>query len=89
MEGDAPTPRQCRELAACYTACLDLARQYGLESLVFCCISTGVFHFPNALAARIAVETVLEALGTAPFATVIFDVFTDKDEHLYRKLLGY
>ncbi|MBD5627167.1 MAG: protein-ADP-ribose hydrolase [Desulfovibrio sp.] len=89
VEGDAPTPRQCRELAACYAACLDLARHHGLESLAFCCISTGVFHFPNALAARIAVETVLEALGTAPFATVIFDVFTDKDEQLYRKLLGY
>lgn len=89
VKGDAPTPAQRRELAACYTACLDLARRYELESLAFCCISTGVFHFPNALAARIAVETVLDSISRAPFGTVIFDVFTDTDEQLYRKLLGY
>lgn len=87
--GYGPSRAQCRELAACYTACLDRARYHGLESLAFCCISTGVFHFPNALAARIAVEIVRESLRRAPFATVIFDVFTDADEHLYRKLLGY
>lgn len=89
VEGSAPTPGQCRELACCYTACLELARQHRLKSLAFCCISTGVFHFPNALAARIAVETVRDFLGQQPFATVIFDVFTDTDENLYRALLGY
>ncbi len=53
-----PTKEQEEQLAQCYRACLDLAEQNGLESIAFCCISTGVFHFPNELAARIAIETV-------------------------------
>lgn len=89
VDRGAPTPAQCRQLASCYTSCLELAREYGLRSLAFCCISTGVFHFPQALAAKIAVATVRDFLEHDPFATVIFDVFTDTDEMLYRRLLGY
>lgn len=89
VAGHEPTPAQCQELAACYTSCLELARRHELKSIAFCCISTGVFHFPQDLAARIAVETVRGFLDRAPFMTVIFDVFTDTDEQLYRKLLGY
>lgn len=88
VAGHDPTPSQCRELAACYTSCLELARRHELESIAFCCISTGVFHFPQDVAARIAVETVRGFLEQAPRMTVIFDVFTDTDEQLYRKLLG-
>lgn len=89
LPGGAPTPPQCRQLAACYTACLELAREQGLRSVAFCCISTGVFHFPQEFAARIAVATVRGFLERAPGLTVIFDVFTDTDETLYQKLLGY
>ena len=39
-------------------ACLALAEAHGLASVAFCCISTGEFHLPNDLAARIAVDTV-------------------------------
>ena len=45
-------------LASCYQACLSLAAEHGLESVAFCCISPGEFHFPNAEAAAIAVQTV-------------------------------
>lgn len=89
VEGSRPTPQQCRQLASCYTSCLELAREHGLDSLAFCCVSTGVFHFPQKLAAEIAVQTVCDVMGQKPFATVIFDVFTDTDEALYRTLLGY
>lgn len=47
-------------LRSCYQSCLDLAEEKGIESIAFCCISTGVFCFPNARAAEIAVETVKE-----------------------------
>ena len=40
---------------SCYRSCLELAAQKGIESLAFCCISTGEFHFPNVSAAEIAV----------------------------------
>ena len=49
-------------LASCYRSCLELAAENGLESVAFCCISTGEFHFPNDLAAEIAVRTVKEFL---------------------------
>ena len=89
MEGAEPTPLQCRQLANCYTSCLNLAKSHGLRSIAFCCISTGVFHFPQNLAAQIAVETVRGFLRERHFDTVVFDVFTDADETLYRALLGY
>ena len=44
-------------LASCYRSCLELAAENNLESVAFCCISTGEFHFPNELAAEIAIET--------------------------------
>ena len=57
--------------------------------MAFCCISTGEFHFPNAEAARIAVETVTEFLKeySGEFDRVIFNVFKDIDKELYEKEL--
>ncbi|MDO4962173.1 MAG: protein-ADP-ribose hydrolase [Eubacteriales bacterium] len=75
-------------LASCYTSCLDLAAENGLESVAFCCISTGVFHFPNQRAAEIAVQTVREYLKKdSSVKKVIFNVFKDMDEQIYRELL--
>ena len=76
-------------LASCYRSCLALAAENNLESVAFCCISTGEFHFPNDLAAQIAVETVKEFLKTqTSVKKVIFNVFKDLDKAIYEKLLG-
>ena len=76
-------------LASCYTACLALAAEHGLESVAFCCISTGEFRFPNRAAAGIAVETVARFLARpTSIRKVIFNVFKEKDAALYRALLG-
>ena len=76
-------------LASCYRSCLELAAENGLESVAFCCISTGEFHFPNALAAEIAVETVREFLKKqTSVKKVIFNVFKDLDKEIYARLLG-
>ncbi len=50
-------------LASCYRACLDLAAQHGLASLAFPAISTGIYGFPAARAARIAVQAIREHLA--------------------------
>ena len=82
-----PTKEQEEQLAACYRSCLDLAEKSGLESIAFCCISTGVFHFPNELAARIAIETV-KSYPRHALKTIVFNVFLDKDRDIYEQLLG-
>ena len=77
------------ELASCYRACLELAAEHKLESVAFCCISTGEFHFPNREAAEIAVKTVTDFLRRdVPIKKVIFNVFKDVDETIYRRILG-
>lgn len=90
--GEYPTEKDCRLLADCYRNCLALADEKGLESIAFCCISTGEFHFPQDEAAEIAVATVrayLEAHPDASIKAVVFNVFKDKDYYLYKDLLGY
>ena len=76
-------------LASCYRSCLMLAAENGLESVAFCCISTGEFHFPNERAAEIAVKTVEDFMQKeTSVRKVIFNVFKDRDEEIYRRLLG-
>ena len=75
-------------LASCYRSCLELAAENSLESVAFCCISTGEFHFPNELAAEIAIRTVKEFLKKqTSVKKVIFNVFKDLDKAIYEKLL--
>lgn len=76
-------------LASCYRSCLELADQYHLSSIAFCCISTGVFHFPNELAAQIAVDTVEQYFNeTGSKLEVVFNVFKELDEKIYQQILG-
>ena len=76
-------------LAFCYRSCLELAAENGLESVAFCCISTGEFHFPNELAAEIAVEIVKQFMNRkTSVKKVIFNVFKDLDKEIYARLLG-
>ncbi len=75
-------------LSSCYRSCLELAAENGLESVAFCCISTGEFRFPNELAAEIAVRTVKDFLKKqTSVKKVIFNVFKDLDKAIYEKLL--
>lgn len=83
------TERDKALLASCYHSCLNLAAENGLESVAFCCISTGEFHFPHRMAAEIAVKTVREFLKRPTgVKKVIFNVFKDPDKELYAGLLG-
>lgn len=80
---------QEKQLASCYRSCLKLAEENGCSSIAFCCISTGVFGFPQERAAEIAVQTVRDYRAeTHTNIEVIFNVFKDKDDEIYRGLLG-
>ena len=77
---DEVTPKAEALLASCYRSCLELAEQHNLQSIAFCCISTGVFSFPPDLAAEIAIRTVEEFLQKETgIRRVIFNVFKDSD----------
>ena len=83
------TKKHCEQIKSCYRSCLELAAEHGLESVAFCCISTGEFHFPNEKAAEIAVETVREFLKqNTSVKKVVFNVFKDLDKEIYTGLLG-
>lgn len=83
----ALTKADCELLAGCYRSCLELAAENNLESVAFCCISTGEFHFPNDTAAQIAVSTVKEFMQReTSVKKVVFNVFKDLDREIYRKL---
>ena len=82
------TSEDCELLASCYRSCLNLAAKNNLESIAFCCISTGEFHFPNDKAAQIAIKTVEEFMKKdTSVKKVIFNVFKDMDKEIYRELL--
>lgn len=86
--GGRVTKEDKEQLTSCYRSCLELAAENALESVAFCCISTGEFHFPNELAAQVAVETVNEFLKKqTSVKKVIFNVFKDLDKAIYEKLL--
>lgn len=77
-------------LASCYRSCLQIADEHDVKSIAFCCISTGVFMFPNDRAAEIAVETVKNyKQETGSKIQVVFNVFKDIDEQLYHELLDF
>lgn len=83
------TIRHKIQLASCYKSCLEIASQNNVQSIAFCCISTGVFMFPAEEAARIAVATVRDwKRETRSSMKVVFNVFSKKDEAIYRKVLG-
>lgn len=76
-------------LASCYRSCLEIADENDVKSMAFCCISTGVFMFPNERAAEIAVQTVRDYRREKNSGIeVIFNVWKDVDYEIYRELLG-
>ncbi len=78
-----------QDLKNCYKNILDICLENNLRSVAFCCISTGVFHFPNERAAEIAVETVTNWLKQNENKTdrVVFNVFKPEDKFCYEQFL--
>ena len=90
MVGREVTERERADLRSSYVSCLDLAAEYGLRSVVFCCVATGVFNFPHAEAAEIAAGAVVNWKLRHPDIKlkVVFDTFLPQDTGIYRSILG-
>ena len=81
---DKVSKKEEKLLASCYESCMRLAEEHGVESIAFCCISTGVFRFPNDRAAEIAVDTVKKCMKKYKgIKNVVFNVFKDVDYNYY------
>lgn len=88
IENEKPTEEQQQLLSSSYLNSLKVAANQNLKTVAFPCISTGIFHFPNYLAAQIAVKTVKDFLNeNTTIEKVIFDVYEEKDKIIYEKLL--
>lgn len=75
-------------LASCYKHCLTLACEYELHSVAFPNISTGVYHFPKAAAADIAIHTVQKFLKfNNSIETIVFVAFDEENYSLYENRL--
>lgn len=88
--GPGVSREQEQQLSDCYRSCLDLAARIPtIRSVAFCCISTGVFGFPQEPAARIALRTVDQWLADHPGALdlIVFNVFRLDDLQIYESAL--
>src|SRR5579875_141333 len=83
--GDRGEPEK---LASCYRRCLELAREHQAQSIAFPAISTGIYAYPKALAAEIAVRVCREQAGTHGVAIVEFVCFDEQTAAIYRNELG-
>jgi len=74
-------------LASCYRSSLQLARDHGVNSIAFPCISTGIYGYPLEAAARIALTVMAQWLaGTEPPRRIVCCCFSMRDAEVYRRL---
>lgn len=86
---DKVTEQDMQNLADCYQNCLEEAKKMKLANIVFCCLSTGVYCFPNDLACEIAIKTVKNWLKKNDNCLkVVFCTFKEIDKELYNAKLG-
>ncbi len=71
-------------LQRCYQRCFEIAKEAGIQSIAFPAISTGVYAFPKARAAAIALQAMLQAQDQ--FERIIAVCFSQTDADLYRQL---
>ena len=79
---------EAEKLVSCYHTSFILARENGIQSIAFPCISTGVYHYPKEEAARIALNAIGEEMAHGYEGEVIVCCFSEKDAEVYRKLLS-
>ena len=88
VQNGQPSKQHTADLTKCYGSCLEKAGEMGIETLAFCCLSTGVYGYPKDLAAKIAVQTVRQRLPGISGLKIIFNVFLDEDKAHYERELS-
>lgn len=90
-----PTDKSPIALANCYKNTFKLVKEYGIKSVAFPCIGTGVYGFPHLAAAHIALTEARKFLEKdhleegGKMERIIFCVFLPKDENIYKSLAQY
>jgi O-acetyl-ADP-ribose deacetylase (regulator of RNase III) len=79
---------EAEKLASCYRTCMELAREYGIQSIAFPAISTGVYGFPKDQAADIAVLVCAQMAERCGVERVEFCCFDELTASLYDSLLS-
>jgi O-acetyl-ADP-ribose deacetylase (regulator of RNase III) len=80
--------REPELLASCYRRSIELASMHDVLTLAFPSISTGIYGYPIALAAKVAVATVRASVQEFPvMQEVIFCCYSQKDLTVYESLL--
>ena len=75
-------------LASCYRKALELAEQHGIARIGFPAISTGVFGYPLAEAAQVALRTIRDAAPTQEAVSQVrFVLFSDADLAVFDRVL--
>ena len=76
-------------LCDCYQNCLHNILAYKIKSIIFPCISTGLFNFPNRKAAHIAINTVRRWLevNSSHIEQIIFCTYEEDDFQIYKELM--
>ena len=75
-------------LAACYRNSLELAARYGLRTIAFPCVSTGVYRYPFEEACGIALDAISEFLsGNGEIETVMLVCYSQSDYERYAQVI--
>jgi O-acetyl-ADP-ribose deacetylase (regulator of RNase III) len=78
-----------QELKSCYESCLNLGNQNNINSLAFCCISTGEFGYPVKEATTIACNTIKEYMmnnSQYDYDFIVLNVFKQEDLECYKQI---
>lgn len=78
------------DLENCYLSCLKKANEMNIKSIVFPCISTGIYGYPKEEAATLAYSTIKKYLEDNPNTSInkiVFNVFTEEDYEYYKRII--
>ena len=78
---------EAEKLASCYQTSIALAKQCGINSIAFPCISTGVYRFPKIEAAKIAVQTLKDEISKGFCGEITICCFDAESKSIYESLL--
>ena len=78
---------EAEKLASCYQTSIALAKQCGINSIAFPCISTGVYRFPKVEAAKIAVQTLKDEISKGFCGEITICCFDAESKSIYDALL--
>lgn len=76
-------------LGRAYVSALEACKEHSIRTVALCCLSTGIFGFPQETAAAVAIDTTRKWLqaNDGVLDLVVFNVFLDEDYRIYQALL--